>query len=234
MRYAGMTDADALVDEVWELARRSEAAPYVGLIGVIRLEQAWLHGLRDVTDRVAALPMQRLRPRLRAEVLRYAQLAGALVEATDGLAEPWGSGIRGDWRAAADAWRADQRPYELAIELASSGEIAPTLEGLALFDHLGAVPAAKLTRRRLRDLGARSIPRGPQTTTREHPAGLTGRQAEVLGLLVGGRTNAQIADALVLSVRTVDHHVAAVLQKLGVSTRQEAAARAAALDPGWR
>jgi ATP/maltotriose-dependent transcriptional regulator MalT len=230
----GDPDTDAMIASAWTLAQRSSAPPYVGLIGVIRVEQAWLQGSRDVTDRVAALPLRRLRPRLRAEVLRYAQLAGALIEPTEGLAEPWASGIRGDWRAAAEAWRADQRPYELAVELLSSGEPEPTLEALRLFDHLGAEPAAKLTRRRLRDLGVRHIPRGPQPSTRQHPAGLTGRQAEVLDLLVQGRTNAQIAEELVLSVRTVDHHVAAVLQKLGVSSRQEAAARAAALDPGWR
>jgi ATP/maltotriose-dependent transcriptional regulator MalT len=230
----GDPDADAMIAGAWTLAQRSSAPPYLGLIGVIRVEQAWLQGLRDVTERVAVLPLRRLRPRLRAEVLRYAQLAGALIEPAEGLAEPWGSGLRGDWRTAAEAWRADQRPYEFAVELLSSGEPEPTLEALRLFDQLGAEPAAKLTRQRLRELGVRHIPRGPQASTRQHPAGLTGRQAEVLDLLVQGHTNAQIADELVLSVRTVDHHVAAVLQKLGVGSRQEAAARAAALDPGWR
>ena len=201
---------------------------------MIRVEQAWLQGADDVEERVGELPLPRLRPRLRAEVLRYAQLAGAVVKAAPGLAEPWGAAIRGDWQAAVDAWRADQRPYELAVELASSGEVEPTLEALHILDQLGAAPAARLTRQRLRDLGVQHVPRGPQQSTREHPAGLTSRQAEVLDLLVRGRTNAQIADELVVSVRTVDHHVAAVLQKLGVSTRQEAAARAATLDPGWR
>jgi DNA-binding NarL/FixJ family response regulator len=46
---------------------------------------------------------------------------------------------------------------------------------------------------------------------------------QILQLLAGGLTNAEIAARLVLSVRTVDHHVSAVLQKLGVATRKEAA-----------
>jgi ATP/maltotriose-dependent transcriptional regulator MalT len=230
----GDPDADHLVQSSWMLAKRSDATPYIGLIGVIRIEQAWLEGSGDAADRLAELPLERLRPRLRAEALRYAQLAGARIEAPVDLAEPWASAIRGDWAGAASEWRAEQRPYELAVELYASGEVEPTLEALRILDRLGAGPAARLTRQRLRELGVRVIPRGPQAATREHPAGLTERQAEVLELLVQGMTNPQIADQLVLSVRTVDHHVAAVLQKLGVGSRQEAATRAAALDVGWR
>ena len=73
------------------------------------------------------------------------------------------------------------------------------------------------------------IPRGPVGGTRANPAGLTARQIDVLRLLVLGHSNAQIARQLVLSVRTVDSHVAAVLGKLGAHDRHDAAARAAEL-----
>ena len=65
--------------------------------------------------------------------------------------------------------------------------------------------------------------------TRENPAGLTERQLEVLRLLAAGLTNNEIASQLVLSVRTVDRHVAEILAKLGVTSRRQATARAEAL-----
>ena len=147
-----------------------------------------------------------------------------------GCPEVFAAGLRGDWRAAADLWAEIGDPYERALELADSGLPQPTLDALAVLDGLGAAPAAALVRRRLRALGVERLPRGPQPTTRRNPAGLTGRQAEILRLLVDGLTNAEIAERLVVSVRTVDHHVSAVLQKLGVPSRQAARDAAAALD----
>jgi DNA-binding NarL/FixJ family response regulator len=60
--------------------------------------------------------------------------------------------------------------------------------------------------------------------TKRNPHGLTAREVEVLELIAHGMRNAEIAQRLYLSERTVDHHVAAVLRKLGARSRAEAVA----------
>ena len=70
-----------------------------------------------------------------------------------------------------------------------------------------------------RGLQGWSTPRGRRATTKAHPQGLTRREAEVAELLAQGLSNAAIAERLVLSPRTVEHHVASVMAKLDVSSR---------------
>jgi len=188
--------------------------------------RAGLHEFRNPTDEPVRLLEARLhRPgvaRYRGELLRYLRRLGRPVEPFPGCPEEFAAGLRGDWRAAAAA-TAD--PYAGALELAELSDPDTVLAALATLDGLGAGPAAVLVRRRLRDLGVQRIPRGPTPATRENPAGLTERQLDVLGLLAEGLSNPEIAERLVLSVRTVDHHVSAILAKLGVSSRRDAAAR---------
>ena len=62
----------------------------------------------------------------------------------------------------------------------------------------------------------------PPPSAREHPAELTPREVEVLGLVAEGLTNPQVAQKLFLSPRTVQRHLNSVYRKLGVSSRTAA------------
>jgi DNA-binding NarL/FixJ family response regulator len=143
------------------------------------------------------------------------------------LPPPYSFEVAGDRRAAAEAWRELGCPFEEAMCLTFTGDPTSMLEGLEILTRIGAKQAVTQVRRMLQEQGFQvPTPRGPRTTTAAHPAGLTAREAEVLDLLGEDLTNVQIAERLVLSPRTVDHHVSAVLGKLGVGTRAEAAKRA--------
>jgi DNA-binding NarL/FixJ family response regulator len=73
------------------------------------------------------------------------------------------------------------------------------------------------------------VARGPRPSTRENPAGLTAREVDVLRLVAAGLRNAEIAERLFVSAKTVDHHISAILRKLPARTRTEASAEAVRL-----
>ncbi|MET9894620.1 AAA family ATPase [Streptomyces sp. NPDC006465] len=228
----GTGGADELLAQAGEIAERSAELQRTAPVAAARAESAWLRGEPGAVV-AAAGPVFEEACRLsavtyRAELGYWLTKAGQSVPA-DSSGHPYALQAAGCLRAAALAWKAAGCPYEHAAALAESPDPDDKLAALAVLDALGAGPLARLVRAELRALGLRRIPRGPLAVTRENPAGLTERQVQVIRLLAQGLTNGEIAERLVVSVRTVDHHVSAVLDKLGVRTRRQAAARAGEL-----
>jgi DNA-binding CsgD family transcriptional regulator len=227
----GQPQAAQLLSSAWKLAVQIDELQRLGPAAAARAEDAWLRGdharVRDIATPVYT-EASRLGGRVHQAELGY-WLAKAGQPAETNSDHPYALQAAGRWREAAAAWEAAGCPYEHAAALAESPEPDDLLTSLEILDGLGATPLATLVRGRLRALGTARIPRGPRDETKGNPAGLTARQIDVLRLLGKGYTNAQIASQLVVSVRTVDSHVAAVLAKLGASSRREAAAYAAEL-----
>ena len=139
------------------------------------------------------------------------------------IAEPYRLQAAGEHAAAARMWDELGCRVDAAFALLDSSDETELRGALRRLDELGAKATAGLVRQKLRQIGARSVPVGPRRATRAHPLGLTPRECRVLELICERQTNAQIARTLFISAKTVDHHVSAVLAKLGVENRQAAA-----------
>jgi DNA-binding CsgD family transcriptional regulator len=165
-------------------------------------------------------------PWLKGELAIWLWRVNALTKVPNDVAPPYKLEMAGDWRAAADAWEALGCPYEQAKVLGWNGTEREERQALARLEKLGATPAAQLLRKKMRDRGVRGVPRGSRSSTRSNPHGLTRREAQILELLSEGLRNSAIAKRLFLTTKTVDHHVSAILAKLGVPSRALAIAMA--------
>ena len=201
-----------------------------------RAEAYWLEGDLDGARREAELAHDAACATpsawLRGAVAAWLRRLGSPRPLEGEVAEPYRLLLEDDPVGAAAVWIRLGCPYDAAMALAdASGEASlreaaqtekALREALGIVIGLGAQPAARIIRQRLRTLGVRSIPVGPHTATRQRPFGLTRRECEVLDLICAEHTNAEIAAKLFISAKTVDHHVSAILAKLGVPSRAAA------------
>lgn len=233
----GDTSAKQLLDEALDLALSVADPNHLGRVAAARAEHAWYRGDLDGVLREASTGLtcacgvacgcDLASPWIRGELCYWrTRAAGALVTSRrmpDDIAEPWRLMVEGEWAGAAAAWEQLGMPYEQALALID-GDEAALRRALRILDRVGSGPLTTVVRRKLRQLGVRNVPRGPNRTTRENPSGLTTREIEVLQLLTHGYTNVQLAQRLHRSPKTIGHHVSALLGKLGVQSRTAAVA----------
>ncbi|MEV6298224.1 LuxR C-terminal-related transcriptional regulator [Actinoplanes sp. NPDC051861] len=226
----GDEDPWPALDEARDLTDGQGELQYVAPVAAARAEAAWLGG-RPVTAELAAawdLAVTRQAAGVVGE-LAWLRFLGGDPASYGTATAPFSTQLAGDVEAAAEQWRERFCPYDMALALMASPHEAGMRAALAEFQRLGARPAAAIVTRTLRSRGLRDIPRGPQRRTRANPADLTLREIEVLALVRQGLSNVEIGERLFVSTKTVHHHVSAILRKLGVARRGQAAAQAARL-----
>jgi DNA-binding CsgD family transcriptional regulator/tetratricopeptide (TPR) repeat protein len=229
----GDPDYESLLDEARGLAEPIDELQHIAPVAAARAEVAWLKGRAASIDGETRTAFERAMavgdPWTTGELAYWRWRAGLLETLPAGAAEPYASQIAGDWERAAALWTEIGCPYEAALAFADARDEANLRRSLEALQRLGAAPAAAIVARRLRQRGVRGLQRGPRASTRRNPARLTAREMEVLRLVATGLRNADIAERLFLSAKTVDHHVSSILGKLGVRTRSEAGSAAARL-----
>ena len=228
----GDPDAWGPLDEGVTLAEPRKELQWIAPVAIARAEAAWLEGRNDdaITETELAYDdARRLDASWLAGLSYWRWRAGADEPIPSVGEEPYRLEMEGDWAGASKCWEKMGCPYEAALALIDADDDAVLQRALAELQALGAQPAAGVVARRLRERGALNLPRGQRPATRANPANLTPRELEILALVAEGLRNAEIAERLFLSQRTVDHHVSAILRKLGVPNRVQAVTEATRL-----
>ncbi len=224
----GEPTAMEFLDRARSLSLPTGELQRLGPLAAARAEAAWLRGDLDqvVAEATPAyeLALTRNDPWILGQLAYWMWRAGFQDVPMDRLARPYMLMVRGDWKSAALEWEQIGCPFERAMALAE-GDEAAKLEALAIFENLGARPAADILRQELQARGVNDLPGRANPVRKKYPADLTTRELEVLQLIAEGLSNPSIAEKLMISGGTVKAHTANIYSKLGVNNRVQAVSR---------
>jgi DNA-binding CsgD family transcriptional regulator len=219
-----------VLDEARATVSHEDDLDQIGPVAVARAEALWLEGRREEvaaeTAQAVALAGERHDGWWLGELAWFRRLADRADDVAVEAAGPYAPALAGRWQESAAEWERAGRPYEAALASMFGDSEAALVRAVDQLQRLGAHAAARTVAERLRGIGVRVHVRRARAATRDNPAGLTARELEVLSLVSGGLQNSEIAARLFLSPKTVEHHVSAILRKLRVSNRREAAREA--------
>jgi DNA-binding CsgD family transcriptional regulator len=227
-------DGRGWLEEATDLARPTHEAQRLAPVALGWAELAWLEGrpeaIEAAVDLVWSTAVDHPDGWDLGELSWWLRLAGVRRSPPDQVPvpAPLRLMLEGSWHEAAHEWRVLGVPYWEALSLGRAPDLESARRALELLDGL-TVSAVRDAVVRDRHAAGLPVPRAPRTR-RADLGGLTPREHEVLLLLADGLSDAAIADALVVSRKTVGHHVSSVLRKLEAPSRSRAVAAATRLE----
>ncbi|MFT5276686.1 MAG: ATP/maltotriose-dependent transcriptional regulator MalT [Glaciecola sp.] len=238
-----MQGADDLLQTVLTQALAIDELQYVIPARFSIIESAWISGNLQLAkihiNELAVLTDTILNPWQLGELLVWAVRLNLPVADTKNLSKtnkniphPYAHELAGNILAAFDSWQLLGMPFNAALALLQTPDNehqAATLKAYSMFEKMHAKAILQYIKEHAVQAGfADLLPktrRGPYSKKRQHPAGLTAKEQQVLKLLITGSSNHDIANTLSRSQRTIENHVSSILSKLNVESRIEAMLR---------
>lgn len=223
------------LDRAWALAERLDEPLRRLAVLAAAAEVSWMTGAVDprVPAALEALPRYAAAPgagwaagNLAVWLRRLGLAVDLPAELVEMFAEPYRLHLGGRYAEAASWWHLAGDSFSEALSWTDLPDVDARVRGVALLDRLGAIGTADRLRAEFRQQGLTELPPRPREATRANPGGLTNRQLEVARLIARGLSNGEIAARLYIAQKTADHHVSAILAKLGLTSRRAIVARA--------
>lgn len=234
----GATGCDQRISQALENAMATDELQYIIPARFGAIEAAWLHDNKEVAfthlQWLTELNASCLDHWRSAELALWISRFGFSIQTNTAfpLPLPYQLELQEKYADAAEVWMNMEMPYHAALSLLhceqhSAKDALP--RAFRMLEAIGAKATLLKVRDKAKQLGVLedlpSARRGPYKQTRQHPAGLTAKEQQVLGYLSAGSSNQEIADLLSRSQRTVENHVSSILSKLNVANRMEAILR---------